>query len=373
MFLLLRRFWRRRAIKQLAVARVDWWRLGSWLLFIILAHTAAMVLFEQLSIADGLWLTLTTMTTVGYGDLSATTTAGRLSTVVLLYLMGIFLLGKLAGDYFDMRAEMRHKRLCGHWRWQMENHILIFNTPRESGERYFLSLIQHLRRSEAFCETAVQIVTTAYPDGLPQSLREMDKPALVPLLYSGDANDLETLRAVNVDKAKVVIILASDEHDYGSDSRTFDILHRLRDSGCLATVVAESVHEDDYNRERLRLAGADIVLRPIRAYPEMVVRGLVARGAEQVIENLFNSSLDEYVRYDLSFEAKWRDIVVALVDLGLAVAFEELTGAINCNPRSTELCRGEALIMIVNEGDKPPAQEVAALMQAHGFLRKEGE
>ena len=39
------------------------------------ANVIAMIVFEGLSVGDAIWLTMTTITTVGYGDISAVTTS----------------------------------------------------------------------------------------------------------------------------------------------------------------------------------------------------------------------------------------------------------------------------------------------------------
>mgnify|MGYP000209091973 CR=1 FL=1 len=83
--------------------------------------------------------------------------------------------------------------------------------------------------------------------------------------------------------ASSIIVLAKRESDKASDGRTFDILHRLKELGVKGRILAECV--DDANRDRLIKAGADVVIRPIRAYPEMILRAFVAPGAEEIIEN----------------------------------------------------------------------------------------
>ncbi len=317
---------------------------------IFVGHVGAMVLFEGMPAVDALWLTLTTVTTVGYGDLSATTFWGRTSTVVLLYIGGIFVLAKVAGDYFEYRSDAHMRKFKGLWRWQMAGHIVILRTPLRQGEQYLVRLIQHFRASDRFAEHPIQILTREFPDGLPETIRQFGGV----VQYQG-APDVDTLCAVDVDEADVIVVLAKDESDSLSDGNTFDILHRLSELGARGTVLAECV--DDQNRERLRKAGADIVIRPTRAYPGFVVRSLVAPGSEQIFENLGIGGSDEYKRFDVDIQDKtWSDIVCALItnDLGTAVAYlDRQDGSVHCNPAAGEAVDATALIVMVNKTSVP--------------------
>ena len=332
-------------------------RSSFFVMLIFILHVLAMMTFEGMQASDALWLTLTTATTVGYGDISATTLQGRSATVVLLYLGGIFILAKAAGDYFDYRANSRLRKKCGNWRWHMNGHILIINTPREDGERFFLRVIEQLRASEAYRDKMVEIVTRQFADGLPDRLAQLTGLAH----HNGDGSDPDTLKRVDAKEASIIVILARKETDVGSDSRTFDILHRLRDLGVEdALVLAECV--DDRNRERFREVGADIIIRPVRAYPEMLVRGLVAPGSEQIIENMFTSSSDEYARYDLAINGKtWSKVVCKLIqdDLGTAVGYIDAdTGQLETNPHARSQINGSALFIIASEGAIPSMEQV---------------
>lgn len=60
----------------------------------ILAAAGAIMYFEGMSFPDAIWWSFVTATTVGYGDLSPTTTAGRI-VAALLMLVGIGLIGSL--------------------------------------------------------------------------------------------------------------------------------------------------------------------------------------------------------------------------------------------------------------------------------------
>ena len=118
---------------------------GIMLWGLIFTHAGAMVLFEGLSLPDAVWLSVTTITTVGYGDFSASTFMGRVSTVVLLYFGGIFLLAQLASDYVDYRIARRERITEGKWDWNMHNHILILNSPVYNAETYFRRIVSQIR------------------------------------------------------------------------------------------------------------------------------------------------------------------------------------------------------------------------------------
>jgi voltage-gated potassium channel len=326
-------------------------------------HIGAMMYFEGLNVSDAAWLTFTTATTVGYGDISASTPWGRTATVILLYLGGIFILAKAAGDYFDYRTHSRMQKKCGNWRWDMDDHILIINTPREQGEKFFLKVIEQIRASAIYGEKMIQLVTRQFPQGLPEKLARLEGLAH----HNGDGCDLETLLRVDAPKACAIIVLAALENDAGSDSRTLDILDQLQNLNVDdALIVAECV--DDRNRARFRKLGASILIRPVRAYPEMLVRGLVAPGSEQIIENLFTSTSDEYARYDLPVtDTTWAEIVCKLIqqDLGTAVGYiSAATGELETNPSAHTQINGSALFLIANEGAKPNTEQIRVALAA---------
>lgn len=327
------------------------------LLLIIISHVILMMSYEGFSWQDGLWLTLTTLSTTGYGDISAVTAAGKISTVVLLYLCGIFILAKTAGDYFDYRANVRIKKMHGFWEWNMNNHILVINTPSQQGEQFFLRLIKHLHQSGLESNT-VQILTQQFPNGLPSQLAST--PGLIH--YTGSGTVLKDLQAVNVTLAKYIVILAKQEDNRDSDSRTFDILHRLQSLNLNKDVLVLAECVDDDNRQRFKQAGANVIIRPMRAYPEMLIRSLVAPGSEQIIENLFSSLGDLYIRYDVKIkDILWKDIVCQLMqqDFGTAVAYIDVdTGRCESNSHAFTRITTSSLFVMVNKDAQASTQEI---------------
>ena len=81
-----------------------------------IAITSGVVFYsivEDLSLVNALYFSVTTLTTVGYGDFSPQTTAGKLFTV-LYVLVGVGLLlaflGRLAGGVVASHVEARENR-----------------------------------------------------------------------------------------------------------------------------------------------------------------------------------------------------------------------------------------------------------------------
>ncbi|MFK5971142.1 MAG: hypothetical protein QM487_13620 [Candidatus Marithrix sp.] len=130
--------------------------------------------------------------------------------------------------------------------------------------------------------------------------------------------------------------MACKHHEQLSDGNTFDVLHRVRDFNQTATIIAECV--DDVNRNRLQQAGANIILRPIRA-----------PGSEKIIEQMFNNKDNKYQRVEVVINNKeWANIVYSLVksNVGIAVAYISNTNEVHCNPKGEDKITAQGLIII---------------------------
>jgi len=315
------------------------------------AHVIAMMVFENIGFWQSVWLTLVTVSTVGYGDVSASTPEGQIATIVVILVGAVMLLPKLAGDYLDYRGNIKEQKLKGKWRWNMTDHTVILNTPATDREQYLKRLIMQFRASDEYSDSSMEIVTSEFPDGLPESILNLKNVTH----YHGRADDTTCLTAANVVDASSIIVLAKRESDKASDGRTFDILHRLKELGVEGRILAECV--DDANRDRLIKAGADVVIRPIRAYPEMIVRAFVAPGAEEIIENMFSHSGDEYIRFDVDVEkSRWAYVTCALAtnDIGTAIGYvSKSDGQLHCNPPQLEPFSASAIFVVAREENMP--------------------
>lgn len=321
---------------------------------IILLHSLAMVTFEEMDWWQAFWLSMTSASTTGYGDISAATVWGQIATIVLIYGMGIALLAQIASDYIELRLQKKELRIKGRMEWSdMQDHLLIINTPKHYTERYLDRLIGQICSTPELKNTPIQILTPHFPDGLPMSLRSHGV-----VHHTGEGTTEGMLESAGVDRAKYILVLCPDSQDNASDSTVFDILHRIRYIGTKAFVLAEAI--EDSNRARFKDARADAVIRPIRAYPEMMVRSIIAPGTEQVLEDLFRYQGDHTIRLDVQITGKtWSSIVSTLIqrDVGTALGYADKHGKIITHPKTNTVVDVYSLIILVNDDQIIPDRE----------------
>jgi voltage-gated potassium channel len=125
---------------------------------------------------------------------------------------------------------------------------------------------------------------------------------------------------------------------------------------------------DDDNRERLYKIGARVVLRPIRSYPEIVVRAMVAPGSEAIIEDFFTHDGDHPQRYAVDLEGVlWYQVVSALAqaDFGTAMGYiDPATEHVVPNPAAATRVNSRALIVLVRESAEPSGEQIRECLQS---------
>ena len=166
-----------------------------------------------------------------------------------------------------------------------------------------------------------------------------------------------------------MIVLADRENDPISDAVAMDVLARVRSMAASAgrgapVVVAECV--DDRCRDRMIAAGAAAAVRPLRSYPELLARALVAPGAERLLEDLFSTEGNELFRVDLAQEwrGRWSALVMPLLErgLGTAIAYLSSDRQVVLNPRGPDVVNVIAVFVILSDGQKAALGELATVL-----------
>lgn len=331
------------------------------LMVLVIAHVLAMMTLESLSIWQSIWLTFTTLTTVGYGDLSAQTPMGQMATISLMYIAAITLVTFLIRDYVDFRIARHEMIRAGNWNWKMERHILIINAPKYNGEQFFQRLVTQIRMDDDYKRTPILLLNTEFSQGLPASLKELGVKHV-----TGSGNNEADLQSAQAQSAQHILVLSRDEYHADSDSITFDIADRLSRNQLSHLTLVECV--DDGNRARIEELGIRSILRPIRSYPEMLVRAMDAPGSEVVIEDMFTRHNDHPERYSIWLEGeRWADVVNAMVQAGVGtpMAYMNKEGDITVHPNGDEHVVAQSLILLVKSDKVPTQDDVDAAFQRH--------
>lgn len=180
---------------------VSWLILTISTILLILLSTVSLRYIEPdtfTSFLDSFWFTMTTILTVGYGDISPATIAGKVFTIFFLYFVGIGLFATFVGKMIDGVSAYKKRRERGDIVFEGRNHYVIIDWSHKA-ENAVASILEKDKKAE------IVIIDT-----LPKF--EYDSPHVH--YVRGNASDVKVLCRANVQEAKAVIIFADDRiHD----------------------------------------------------------------------------------------------------------------------------------------------------------------
>lgn len=354
MFSLLLRWMRQpRLIADDDLMRAKLWRLSGWVLVVCAAHVLAMMLLEGMGPGDALWLTATTIVTVGYGDLSAKTDLGRLATFLLMYVGGIFVVASMVSALVEWQGRKYERKATGAWEWNLSNHLLLIGEPSGDVVQHVGRLVDQIRAHEDWAGVPVQMLTRAFGDGrLPAALGDRGI-----LHVTGSAADPQALARATPDKARCILVFSCSETDREATARVLDTMLRLRDLAPDVPLVVECVDVGDH--QRLARLGRAQPIRVMHGYPEVAARAIVSPGSETLIEQLFTAEGDECRRIDLPrpWAGAWLDLLVPLAKAGIGTPIGcrcMETGQILSNPLGRQV-KTDALFLIINDARQTTA------------------
>ncbi len=281
-------------------------RIGTFLvLSIIVIGTFGYMIIEHLSLIDGLYMTVITISTVGYKEVGEQPfgTVGKVFTIFLILIS----LGSLAyiGSAiirFIMNGELKHylklykvdKKIQ-----HLKDHVIIVGYGR-NGEQAALEL----------SENNVDFVII---DNRESVIARIDEnPAL--LYVKGEAMQEETLEKAGIHNAKAIIITSPDDAD-----NVYTVL-TIRNLNKDATIISRA--SELRSVKKLKLAGANNVIMP-----EII-------GGQQMAKLVHQPDVVEFLDYVLLQKSK----DVQLVELScedLSPAFEgKSIAALNVREKS---------------------------------------
>jgi len=202
----------------------------------LLGNTICYMAFDQVQgerrFGDALWYSIISITTIGYGDISAQSIGARIGTVVFIVVLGLGTFSVALGMMIDWASEMATRGRRGMSKIIAQDHILIVNFPLASRVR---QLIEQLRSDPEHAGREIVVVTDQI-DELPFSMKQV-------LFVHGPVLERETYERARIAQASLAVILATDYSDLHSDAVAASAISVMDALNKELHIVAECLNE----------------------------------------------------------------------------------------------------------------------------------
>lgn len=229
--------------------------------------------FEQLAFFDSLWLTIVSVLTIGYGDISPESTGGKILTLVLIpsaISLTTYMLAQLAGAIIGgkLSSEVRKRRMRLKIQ-DLHQHIILCGYGRV-GQQVFQQL-RHENQPLVVIENDENVINE-----LPEDV----------LYVKGNATEDCVLIQAGVDRAKGMIVTLPDDAD-----NVFITLTVKGMNPSLYTVVRA---ERDFSEEKLYRAGADKVINTSNIGGKRMATAITKPVSVDYVETILHDTLNDY-------------------------------------------------------------------------------
>lgn len=251
---------------------------------ILLYGTTGFVYFElpenpDLKYADGLWYTVVTMTTVGYGDFFPKTLGGRFLVGWPVMIFGIGLLGYALSVIAATLITSKSKEIKGMSSFDLKDHLIVFNFSVLAKVERILS---ELFLDPAFGKSTPVVLVDEFLDELPPELQKRG----IHYVRGNPVRD-DTLSRAGIDHARHAVILCRNTGDSTSDNLNVAIALAIEGRNRKTNTVVECV--DPASEELLRKAGCDRIVCTSRFDAGFISQELLNPGVQDVIDDLLSA------------------------------------------------------------------------------------
>jgi voltage-gated potassium channel len=254
------------------IRRENLHRLFLILVVLILVSAVALHFAEpDISFVNALWLSIVTLTTVGYGDITPVTLTGRIIGIIVM-MFGIGVLGMFTASIASIFVEKRMKQERGQDSFDFTGHMIVCSWNHRAEE-----IIRQLRADKRHGNRAIVLVA------------EVEiKPVEDEQVYfiHGAVNE-ENLKRANLSGASTVIILGDDHSD--ATARDAKVV--------LSALTVESINPDAYtivelvdnaNVQHCKRANADEIIVGSEFASRLMSRAALDHGISKVISELLS-------------------------------------------------------------------------------------
>jgi voltage-gated potassium channel len=212
------------------------------LALVVAFGTIGFAFIERMSLLDALYMTVITLSTVGFGEISPLHPAGRIFAMFLIA-FGVALGAFTATTIGQIVLEGQLKQMFG--RKKMETRI------KKLSGHYLIAGFGRVGRQVA-CEFASRNVPFLVVEKEPDAIRRLDSEGF--LFIEGEATEEDTLRRAGIERARTLISTLPDE------AHNVYLTLTARHMNPELNIIARADYED--GETKLMRAGANHVVSP---------------------------------------------------------------------------------------------------------------
>lgn len=315
------------------------------ILLIVLCSGYLISSFEPgVTFTSGLWWSVVTLTTVGYGDISPSTAEGRILAVIIMF-FGIGLLGILSASLATMLISMRIRENKGMVASSVDNHIIICEWNHRAK-----AVLKELRSDPQTKDTPIVVIANIEE-------KPVDDPQLV--FIRGIINE-ESLKMANLEQANTIIILGDDEVE--TTARDAKVV--------LTTLTVESLNPKVYsvveivdktNEQHCLRANANEIIIGNELSSHLIASAASDHGISRIISELLSSRYGNEL-YSMPVPANmigsnFLEIFISMKTENNITVFgvqKGRGGEFISNPDANYLVCGEDYLLVISKDRKTP-------------------
>ncbi len=243
------------------------------IVIIVFISSVAITFFEpHIDFVSGIWWSIVTLTTVGYGDISPTTGGGRAIAALIMF-FGIGLLGMLSANLATIMINKKMRENKGMETTNLENHLIICEWNHRSR-----AVLREMRSDPVKASAPIVLIADI-----------AEKPVIDDnlIFISGQVNE-ETLEKANLKDASTVVVLGDDTLD--ATSRDAKVV--------LTTLTVETINPHAYtiveiankvNEQHCRRANADEIIVGSELSSHLLATAAMDHGMSTIVTELISA------------------------------------------------------------------------------------